>query len=154
MTDTRRHTGAPVIISEPKSTEELEAYFACRWKLLRAPWNQPRGSERDEFDATSHHLLARDGAGEIVAVGRIHLPRTGEAQIRYMATRPDFQRQGIGRSILRRLERYATDNGARIIVLNARINAVPFYERLGYIVQGQVPTLFGKIEHKAMSKAL
>jgi len=34
----------------PATPAELEEYFAFRWVLLRAPWGQPRGSERDEHD--------------------------------------------------------------------------------------------------------
>ena len=110
MTGTRGQARASVAISEPSSAEELEACFAFRWKLLRAPWKQPPGSERDEFEATAHHLIARNYSGEIVAVGRIHFPSGSQAQIRYMATRKDFRRQGIGSEIVAQLDRFAQDD--------------------------------------------
>jgi predicted GNAT family N-acyltransferase len=121
---------------------------------LRAPWRQPPGSERDGFEANAHHLLARNEAGEIVAVGRIHFPTAGQAQIRYMATSESHRGQGIGSIILSRLEKVAIDDGVRKILLNARTSAVSFYEKRGYAVEGDGPTLFGTIEHKAMTKAL
>lgn len=144
----------PIEISAPNSTEELAEYYRFRWRLLRAPWNQPPGSERDEFDAAADHLLARNAAGEIVAVGRIHFPAPDIAQIRYMATREDHRGLGIGSSILARLERIAVIKGARSILLNARTGAAPFYQRLGYAIVGPGPTLFGEIEHNRMTKTL
>ena len=40
------------------------------------------------------------------------------------------------------------------MVLNARLEAVGFYERLGYEVVGPGPTLYGQVEHKRMQKTL
>ena len=144
----------PIAIGVPDTPEELEEYYRFRWNLLRAPWDQPFGSERDAFDAVAHHLLARNKAGEIVGVGRIHFPTTSQAQIRYMATSDNCRGLGIGSTILTFLEKVAHDNEARMILLNARTSAVSFYEHRGYAIQGEGPTLFGKIQHKTMTKAL
>lgn len=150
----RTRAPAPITIAAPDSAEEWEDYYRFRWRLLRAPWAQPPGSERDEFEADAHHLLARNGFGEIVAVGRVHFPTADEAQIRYMATGFEYRGRGIGSGILARLEQVAIDRGAKRIFLNARAGAVPFYERLGYTIQEPGPTLFGQIRHELMTKAL
>jgi predicted GNAT family N-acyltransferase len=144
----------PIAIAAPVTPEDLEAYYRFRWRLLRAPWDQPPGSERDGFDAVAHHLLARNKTGEIVAVGRVHFPTTEQAQIRYMATSEDYRGLGIGSAILTSLEQVADDNKARTILLNARTSAVSFYEQRGYAVQEEGPTLFGRIQHKTMTKAI
>ena len=46
----------------PSIDAEWQAYFDLRWQVLRAPWNQPRGSEQDGLEDTSEHALIRDDA--------------------------------------------------------------------------------------------
>jgi ribosomal protein S18 acetylase RimI-like enzyme len=146
--------GIEITLAEPSSPDELRNYFRFRWQLLRAPWGRPPGSERDEFDEASYHLVARIPSGEPVGIGRVHFPSAGTAQIRYMATKEGFRRRGIGKAILKRLEQIAQESGARIITLNARESAVSFYEKLGYKVCRDGHTLFGVIKHKQMEKQL
>ncbi|MFV1973627.1 MAG: GNAT family N-acetyltransferase, partial [Thiohalobacterales bacterium] len=83
-----------------------------RWKILRAPWNQPPGSERDPLDERSTHLMAVNGARELLGVGRLHFNSISEAQVRYMAIAIDHQRNGIGTLILETLETRARQLGA------------------------------------------
>jgi predicted GNAT family N-acyltransferase len=139
-------------LTQPSSPDELEACFRLRWRLLRAPWSQPPGSERDELDETAHHVCARISSGELVAVGRLHFRDAETAQIRYVATAERYRGLGIGRAIVERLEQLARDRGATVVILNARESAVPFYERLGYAVCGDGPTLYGVIGHNRMIK--
>lgn len=141
-------------LRQPSSPDELETYFRFRWQLLRAPWGQPPGSERDDFDDAAYHLIARLRSGELAGIGRVHLPDTRTAQIRYMATAEEFRGLGIGTAIVARLEQVARDRGARVVTLNARELAVPFYTGLGYSVCGDGHTLYGTIRHKRMQKPL
>lgn len=39
----------------PQTEEELESYYQFRWEMLRKPLHQPKGSERDAWDAMAHH---------------------------------------------------------------------------------------------------
>lgn len=57
-------------IIEPPRPDELQRYFALRWKILRDPWNQPRGSEQDALDQPSSHLMVIDGKQSVIGVGR------------------------------------------------------------------------------------
>ena len=45
-------------IISPKTEEEFEKYYELRWRILRKPWNQPLGSERDDDEDNSFHLMA------------------------------------------------------------------------------------------------
>ncbi len=73
-------TEEPLILHSPRSPSEWEAYFDLRWRILRQPWGQPRGSERDSEDDSAFHLLLMDAAGKALACGRLHLTALGEAQ--------------------------------------------------------------------------
>jgi len=140
-------------IGRPGTPEELEAYYDLRWRLLRAPWGQPRGSERDALEAEALHVTARED-GRLVGIGRLHRIDAATAQIRYMATLDAHRGRGVGTAVIARLEQLAREQGAHRIVLNARQSAVPFYAKLGYSVTGEAPTLFGAIEHVRMEKSL
>jgi ribosomal protein S18 acetylase RimI-like enzyme len=143
-----------LIIGAPETPEQFEECLLLRWRILRAPWRQPRGSETDELDETAEHVAARDATGRLVGIGRLHFPRPTEAQIRYMATDECYRGRGVGRAILIHLEAIAVDRGVRRILLNARDPAVGFYERHGYRVVSAGPTLFGEIRHTLMEKRL
>jgi predicted GNAT family N-acyltransferase len=138
----------------PLTDSEWDRYFDLRWRVLRAPWNQPRGSERDDFEAASIHVALWDEAGAPHAVGRLQLNSATEAQVRYMAVESAAARQGLGGRILAELERQARHSGAKLIVLNARKDVQDFYLRHGFEVTSPAPTLFGSILHVRMEKQL
>ena len=141
-------------ISKPETPEQWGEYFDLRWRILRAPWDQPRGSEKDEFDEIADHVAVRDQEGRLLGVGRLHLNNEKEAQIRYMATEEDCRGLGVGQAIIIKLEELARARGVERIVLNARDNVIGFYQRFGYTVIGPGPTLFGKVKHSKMEKRL
>lgn len=138
----------------PQSPADLEHYFDLRWRVLRAPWNQPRGSERDDREDESIHLMIRSNAGDALAVGRLHLNTPTEAQVRFMAVAPEAQKRGLGSILLRELENRARTAGAKQVVLNARATAQHFYERHGYHVEAPADRLFAAVEHWRMRKDL
>jgi predicted GNAT family N-acyltransferase len=61
---------------------------------------------------------------------------SGYAKMRQVAVSPDRQGSGLGRELVLESEAWARRNGFAEIRLHARLNAVPFYERLGYHVEG------------------
>ncbi len=138
----------------PTSDADFERYFDLRWRILREPWAQPRGSERDDREDESIHLMVRAANGDALAVGRFHLNTPTEAQVRFMAVDPRAQSCGLGSLVLRSLEDRARDAGAKRIILNARESAQRFYEQHGYGVEGPAERLFGGVDHWRMSKDL
>jgi ribosomal protein S18 acetylase RimI-like enzyme len=144
-------------VTTPRSPEEFQQYFELRWRVLREPFGQPRGSERDELDdpgSGAEHAAIFTPTGEAIAAGRVQLNTAEEAQIRYMAVAEEHRGAGLGRLIVRRLEEIARGRGARYAVLNARDEASGFYRSLGYEVVGEGPTIFGAITHSRMSRRL
>lgn len=143
-----------MLIRSPATEAEFEAYYALRWKLLREPWNQPPGSERDEFEGRSIHLAAWDDDGNMLGIGRLHSFAPNRGQVRYMAVQPSHRSRGIGKALLEELEVRAIESGILDIIVNSREDAVPFYQRNGYKVLRPAHTLFGAIRHFEMGKRL
>lgn len=144
----------PLKIIQPKTENEFKSYYQLRWDLLRAPWNQPEGSEIDDIEDQCFHLMAVDDDSEAIAVARLQFNSETEAQIRYMAVSESYQRQGIGRRLIETMEKHATASACKKIVLDAREPAVGFYQRLGYNINEKSYLLFEQIQHFRMSKAL
>ena len=141
-------------IRAPRSETEFERYFDLRWRILRAPWQQPRGSERDHHEDDAVHAMVVNDEGNIVGVGRLHSINTTTAQIRYMAVDDRWQGRGIGDMLLRYLEEQARSRGVGLIKLNARENYMKFYTNRGYQVTGPGHVLYGVIKHQQLEKQL
>ncbi len=138
----------------PQTLREWDQYFDLRWRMLRAPWNQPRGSEKDDHEETSEHLMIPGPDSQPIAVGRLHFNSPREAQVRYMAVEPEMQGRGLGGQLLETFEERARSAGATSIVLNAREDAQRFYQRHGFIAVGPAPTIFDAVKHVRMRKDL
>jgi predicted GNAT family N-acyltransferase len=138
----------------PHTPAQWEQYFDLRWRVLRAPWQQPRGSEKDQIEDESQHLMIPGPDGRPLAIGRLHFNSPEEAQVRFMAVEPAAQGRGLGGRILVEFERRARAAGARSIVLNARADAQRFYLKHGFVAVGPAPTIFDAVKHVRMQKDL
>jgi predicted GNAT family N-acyltransferase len=141
-------------IKQPETEEEFKRYYHLRWKLLRAPWKQPEGSEYDELENQCLHLMAVDEDTQVIAVARLQFNSSNEAQIRYMAVEPAHERLGIGRRLINAIEQHTIDNNCTLIVLDARESAIDFYKKSGYQTVEKTYLLFDKIQHYRMIKHL
>ena len=142
-------------IIEPNTSDEFKIYYNLRNEVLRKPWFQPKGSERDEEEETSlHRMIIDEPNGKAVAVGRLQFNTIEEAQIRYMAVSDDYQGKGYGRKMVKALDNIAREKGSRKIILQSRENAVKFYEKNGYKIIEKSYLLFDEIQHWLMEKEL
>ena len=74
-------------------------------------------------------------------------------RLRQMAVLNDLQGKGIWRALMNFAENLARDRGYKIIRMNARKNAVGFYEKVGYKIKGD-QFIEVTIPHFVMEKAL
>lgn len=89
--------------------------------------------EWDEGDEVSIHAVAYDEAGHAVATGRL-LP---DGHIGRMAVRQSARGRGIGSQVLRALLDEAAREGHEELVLHAQLHAWAFYERHGFVGEGE-----------------
>ena len=142
-----------VIIKQPESDVDFKQYFKLRWRILRAPWGEPEGSEVDDIEDQCFHIMAVEG-NRVVGVGRLQYNSAEEAQIRYMAVSEEYEGNGIGRQIVSALEQEAVDRNINKIVLDAREPAVGFYQKLDYRIEERSYLLVDEIQHYRMIKQL
>ncbi|MDP7591726.1 MAG: bifunctional GNAT family N-acetyltransferase/hotdog fold thioesterase [Litorilituus sp.] len=141
-------------LRSPVNSEEFEKYFQLRWQVLRKPWQQVQGSEQDELELQALHRMIIDDNQQVLAVGRLEKSDHQQGQIRYMAVCETVQGQGFGQQIIKELEKQASQLGFTQLLLNARENALNFYQKLGYQKQGYSHTLFDDIKHYKMTKTI
>jgi GNAT superfamily N-acetyltransferase len=130
-----------VIEIRPVTAEEVRP---IRRRVLRA--GLPRPNVRFEGDDAGDTLHV--GAfleGRLVAAATVARrpppddPSTDTAwQVRGMATEPAMRGRGLGGELLERCIRHVERLGGVVVWCNARIRAVPFYERHGFVRRGDV----------------
>jgi predicted GNAT family N-acyltransferase len=138
-------------IIEPQTKEQFEAYYLLRYEVLRKPWNQPPGSEKDEQENESFHFMALKN-NEAVGVCRLQFNTSIEAQIRYMGVKENVKGSGIGKKLISFAEEKAKAKNAEKVILQAREIAVDFYKKCGYSVVEKSYLMWGKIQHYLMKK--
>ena len=141
----------PIIIQQPLSEEDYSIMYDLRWRVLRKPWNQPRGSEKDELEKNSYPFIVILN-NKIVATARFHKNSEKEGQIRYLAVEKDYRKKRIATKLLQYIEGFAISLGVSSIILNARKTAKELFTKLDYVIIGEGPLLFDEIEHFVMCK--
>jgi len=140
-----------IVIRAPKNQIEWEQYYDLRYRILRQPWNQPRGSERNEGDETGIHFALFEN-DKIAAIARLDVNAENIAQVRFMAVESTIQRKGFGKQVMLAIESYCKTQNSSEIILNARETAIPFYESLNYQLVEKSHLLFNEIQHFLMHK--
>jgi len=141
-------------VISPSNNSDFDEYYYFRWEYLRKDLNQKLGTERDHAENISIHRMIKNNNEEIIGVGRLHKISSDIYQVRYFAVHKDYRRIGLGIYLMKDLEEIAIKDKANYIILNARENALDFYEKLNYKVIKKTNLLFGKIQHYEMKKKI
>ena len=139
----------------PVTEQELNDYYQFRWEVLRKPLHQPIGSERDGYDAMAYHQMVVDNQGQVVAVGRLYINADNEGSIRFLAVAANVRGKGLGTLLAITLESIARQEGVKRVVCSAREETVRFFEKLGFVNQGEITTpQTTPVRHFLMRKAI
>ena len=109
----------------------------------------PAELEWDGLDETCEHVLALSNAGLAIGCGRI-LPN---AHIGRIAVLPEWRGKKVGTAVLQGLLAYAASRHYPEVDIDAQVQALPFYERLGFVAEGEVFMDAG-IPHRKMRLTL
>lgn len=141
---------------------DLAQAFAIRAEVFVDEQGVPVELERDERDAGAEHVLVTvDGAP--VATGRLVVEDAGYegldpalgpvGHLGRLAVRAPYRGTGLGAALVAALVERARGRGLRALYLGAQTHAVGFYERLGFVVVGEVFDDAG-IPHRHMVRTL
>jgi predicted GNAT family N-acyltransferase len=134
-------TGWSLVMSEPlyrlrpaRWPEDREALRLVRETVFVQEQKVPAELEWDGMDDQCLHMLAEDDQGHPIGTGRL-LP---DGHIGRMAVLRQWRGQGVGTALLRKLMQEGEKRGFRELVLAAQLQAMPFYEKEGFVAEGDV----------------
>ena len=150
--ENNRYEAAPV-----QTSAEREAVFAVRMTVFVEEQAVPPEEELDAYDVAAAHFLARlasdpDPSG-IVGTARLIDKGHSVGKIGRVAVLRNHRGHGVGALLMRRVEQAARSTGYTELILEAQCHALPFYEKLGYVAEGDI-FLDCNIEHRLMRKSL
>lgn len=91
--------------------------------------------ELDESDKVKHMVFYKDG--EPIGTCRYYI-EDDEYRIGRIAVIKEYRGKGIGQMIVRYAEDKILEIGGRETVLSAQVRAKGFYEKLGYVGEGEI----------------
>jgi predicted GNAT family N-acyltransferase len=122
---------------------------AVRIAVFVIEQNIPEQLEWDAHDAVSIHALAEDASGMPIGCGRL-LP---DGHIGRLAVLSEWRGRGVGAALLERLIALARTRGDARVLLNAQVQAMPFYARYGFEPAGE-PFVEADLPHQTMERFL
>lgn len=135
----------------PFGGEEYARALALREEVLRKPLGLTFSPSELEQERSHIHISGFLGS-ELCATAAL-VPQGTEAQMRRVAVRADLQGRGIGSLLMKFCESMARQNGFASIYCHARDQAVPFYLKNGYELEGGW-FVEDTIRHHSMRKRL
>jgi predicted GNAT family N-acyltransferase len=141
----------PVHVRIVTRQEERAQAFDVRRRVFQNEQGVPAEEEFDADDDRAVHVLATIGGGP-VGTGRVVF-HPEHAKIGRMAVLKHHRRRGVGRALMDALITVATEQHCGQLVLHAQVQAIPFYEALGFHVVGDEFEEAG-IPHRRMERCL
>lgn len=143
---------AAATIKQATNKEEMDHVYSVRTKVFIEEQQVPKDLEMDEWEEKSVHFLAWLGDTPI-GTCRLRFVDNDTGKAERVAVLKEYRNTGAGTKLMQALEAFARQKGAKKILLNAQISAMPFYEKSGYIAFGK-PFDDAGILHMQMEKKL
>ncbi|WP_124727756.1 GNAT family N-acetyltransferase [Staphylospora marina] len=141
-----------IFIKQATTPPELEQAWAIRREVFVIEQRVPEDLEIDQWESTCTHFLALTGTSP-VGTCRLRMLDPSTGKVERVAVLKSARSAGVGKRLMEACEHHARECGASLLVLNAQMQVVPFYEKLGYSRTGE-PFEEAGIPHVKMSKRL
>ena len=129
--------------------EDLNKAHQIRHTVFVMEQDCPPEEEFDHLEETCTHFLLKDKE-EAIGAARFR-DYNGRGKLERICVLSDKRKTGAGKTIVLGIEEYAKQKGYKSFFLNSQVQAIPFYEKLGYEVCSDIFMDAG-IPHKSMKK--
>ncbi len=120
-------------------SEEYRQAAQLRYQLFYQEHNVPFESIFDPQEPQDLHLaITTNQANRLLAYGRLGQNSFNEFQIYQMVVVPEYQGHGLGMRLLQALVEAAIEREANLVILNARVAKMHFYQKFGFKSAGEV----------------
>lgn len=138
------------IVTDEKGRQDA---FSVRKRVFVEEQGVPLHLELDEYDQDATHFVIYDEEDRPIGAGRMRGLANAHGKIERICVLPEHRGKHFGNMIMNTLEEHARKNSMKKLLLNAQSYAVPFYEKLGYVVTSP-EFMDADIPHRAMEKSL
>lgn len=139
-------------VEKVETKQQLELAFKVRKKVFVDEQGVPEHLELDEYDKTATHFIILNG-DQVIAAARIREYEPKVGKIERVCVLSEYRGKRIGILMMNEVEKYAIENNFSKLKLNAQSYAIPFYEKLSYVVSSP-EFLDAGIPHRSMEKSL
>lgn len=131
--------------------DACQALSAVRTEVFVKEQNVPVELEMDDADAMddTHHWLMTNSEGEPIATARM----LASGKIGRVAVLKAYRGQHIGNLLMGAIIRFAGESGFMSVYLDSQNSAISFYQKLGFVVEGD-EFMDAGIPHHRMTLAL
>jgi len=137
-----------ILINKASNPADMQKCFDIRLKVFVHGQNVPLEEEIDDNDAVSDHYLLHV-ANAPAGTARVRII-DDYAKIERVAVLEEHQGKGLGKELLLRiLTDLKQKNAVKKAKLSSQVYAIPFYEKLGFLVCSEV-YMDANIPHKDM----
>lgn len=116
-------------------SKEYQQMIKLRDDILRKPLGLTFTDEELELEK-ENLLIGAFEDGNILGCCMLVEENPGIVKLRQMAVLNAVQGKGVGRALMQFAENLARDHGYKLLTMHARKNAIGFYEKMGYRVNG------------------
>jgi predicted GNAT family N-acyltransferase len=119
------------------NSPEYQSALFIRREVFIQEQNVPEEIEIDEFECNSHHFLLTK-ASLPVACGRMRIKAT-YIKFERIASLKSHRGMGLGKMLMEKMQEFARLNYPELTpYMHSQLDAVPFYEKLGWTKQGEI----------------
>lgn len=122
-----------ILVKKTSAAEDIQTCLAIRHEVFIKGQNVPAHEEVDGLDPDSvHYLLFKNQ----YAAGTARVRQLDDvAKIERVAILDAYQGQGLGRVLMNFIiQELNTSSGVKKAQLGAQTHAIPFYEKLGFVI--------------------
>lgn len=131
-----------------RDDSDRDACYLLRMEVFVEEQGVPAWEEIDAEDERASHFVV-EADGQIVGTARLVDQGAGVGKIGRVAIRKAWRGQGLGRDLMRHVMA-AGFRQFHTLTLDAQVSALAFYERLGFVAEGDI-FLDAGIEHRRMT---
>ncbi|MGC8667446.1 MAG: GNAT family N-acetyltransferase [Chthonomonadales bacterium] len=143
-------SGSMVTFRRVQDEEDLRRCLDVRLRVFVEEQEVPASEELDAYDAVAEHFLA-ECRGCVLGTARMVDLGDGVGKIGRVAVLREWRGKGIGRALMEFVLAHA-EGRFDVLILDAQVPVIAFYEKLGFEAEGEV-FLDAGIPHRRMRRA-
>lgn len=127
--------------------------LALRKKVFVEEQKVPMELEVDELENQTIHVVGYNNQ-QAIATARIYEKNPHAYKIQRVAVDSQLRGQKIGMQLMQEVERYVSSLNGHTMILEAQDYAIPFYEKLDFVITDPNGFMDAGIPHHSMEKKL